>query len=273
MGVLVNNLGSDKGVQTEERGVGYVWVGPFRNLYLFPTFTQNYTYTLSPTEGHPVDESISFQSKEGMSVNTDIGITYHVDPAKATLLFQTYRRGIEEITDIYIRNMIRNALVDNASQLPIDDIYGAGKVQLIKAVESQVREQLAPKGIVVENVYWIGKARLPEAIESALNAKMAAMQNAQMVENQIAAATAEAKKTVATAEGAAASRVATARGEAQAITVQAEAQAKANDLIAKSLTPELVRYKSIEKWSGAVPNITSGVVPFMDFSNQATQGK
>ena len=146
-------------------------------------------------------------------------------------------------------------------------------MQLIKAVESQVREQLAPKGIVVENVYWIGKARLPEAIESALNAKMAAMQNAQMVENQIAAATAEAKKTVATAEGAAASRVATARGEAQAITVQAEAQAKANDLIAKSLTPELVRYKSIEKWSGAVPNITSGVVPFMDFSNQATQGK
>lgn len=37
--------------------------------------------------------------------------------------------------------------------------------------------------------------------------------------------------------------------------VEAQAIAEANNLIAKSIIPELIRYKSIEKWTGLYPKL------------------
>ncbi|TON43446.1 transposase, partial [Vibrio parahaemolyticus] len=72
-------LGGDKGVQAEEVGVGRYWVGVNEELYSFPTFSQNYVWTASETEGSENDESISFQTIEGLAVNADVGITYRID--------------------------------------------------------------------------------------------------------------------------------------------------------------------------------------------------
>lgn len=80
VGVKVNLLGSDKGVQVEELGVGRYWVGINEELYLFPTFTQNVTWS--------GNKSITFQTSEGMKVSGDVGLTYSIDPTKATTLFQ-----------------------------------------------------------------------------------------------------------------------------------------------------------------------------------------
>ncbi len=269
VGILVNNLGSDRGVAAEEAPVGYVWVGFFRNLYLFPTFTQNYVWTKNPNEGSQYDESIQFQTVEGMTVDADIGITYHVEANKAALLFQTYRKGIDEITNIYIRNMVRDALVSNADSLSVDAIYGTGKNALLAAVQKQVTDQLAPKGITVERIYWIGSVRLPQAVQDSLNLKIQATQKALQLENEVAQARAEAQKVVEKAKGDAASRVAEANGEAQSITLRAEAQAKANDLLAKSLTTDLVKYRAIDRWNGSVPTYTgSGTVPFVNLNGE-----
>ncbi|TON47649.1 transposase, partial [Vibrio parahaemolyticus] len=57
VGIKVNLLGGDKGVQAEEVGVGRYWVGVNEELYSFPTFSQNYVWTASETEGSENDES------------------------------------------------------------------------------------------------------------------------------------------------------------------------------------------------------------------------
>ena len=44
VGVKVYLLGSSKGVDTEELGVGRYWIGINEELYLFPTYMQNYTW-------------------------------------------------------------------------------------------------------------------------------------------------------------------------------------------------------------------------------------
>ncbi|TON81215.1 transposase, partial [Vibrio parahaemolyticus] len=49
VGIKVNLLGGDKGVQAEEVGVGRYWVGVNEELYSFPTFSQNYVWTASET--------------------------------------------------------------------------------------------------------------------------------------------------------------------------------------------------------------------------------
>ena len=67
VGVKVYLLGSSKGVDHEVLGPGRYWVGWNQDLYLFPTYTQNYTWAVNSEGG---DESIDFGTVEGMNVNS-----------------------------------------------------------------------------------------------------------------------------------------------------------------------------------------------------------
>lgn len=242
VGVKVNLLGGDKGVDTETLGVGRYWLGWNEELYLFPTFMQNYVWTKNVDEGSPNDESISFQTADGMTANADVGISYSIDPNKVTDIFQTYRRGIEEITDTFLRNMVRDALVKAASTKPIEYVYGAGKAELMAAVQADVAAQVAPIGIKIDKIYWIGEIRLPQTVIDSINAKNAATQMAQQRQNEVAQAKAEADK-----------KIEDARGTAESILRVAEAQAKANKVLADSLTTEFVQYEALQKWDGKLP--------------------
>jgi regulator of protease activity HflC (stomatin/prohibitin superfamily) len=259
VGVKVNMLGGEKGVDTEVLGVGRYWIGINEELYLFPTFMQNYVWTAGVDEGSPNNESISFQTADGMTANADIGISYSIDPDKISIIFQTYRRGVEEITDTFLRNMVRDALVKQSSNKPIEYVYGAGKAELIAAVQKDVADQVGPLGIKIDKIYWIGEIRLPTVVLESINNKNAATQMAQQRQNEVAQAKAEADK-----------KIEDARGVAESILRVAEAQAKANRLLADSLTNEFVQYQAITKWNGELPRMTgSAAVPFIDVTGQA----
>ena len=259
VGVKVNMLGGDKGVDSEVVGVGRYWLGMNEELYLFPTFMQNYVWTAGVDEGSPNDESISFQTADGMTANADIGISYSIDPEKVSIIFQTYRRGVEEITDTFLRNMVRDALVKQASNKPIEYVYGAGKADLIAAVQKDVSDQVGSLGIIIGKIYWIGEIRLPPTVIDSINAKNAATQMAQQRQNEVAQAKAEADK-----------KIEDARGVAESILRVADAQAKANKLLADSLTAEFVQYQAITKWNGELPKMTgSSAIPFIDVTGQA----
>lgn len=247
VGVKVYLLGGSKGVESEELGVGRYWIGINEELYLFPTFTQNTVWTQADEGGSPGDESISFQTKEGLRVNADFGVSYSIRPDKVTTIFQKYRKGIDEITHLYVRNMVRDALVNEASKLSVEEVYSSGKVALIDAVTADVRKQVSDIGINIEKVYLIGDMRLPQNVIAAINSKIGATQKAQQRENEIREAEAEAAK-----------KVATAKGEAESILMVAKAQADANKLLSESITTTLVNYKSLEKWDGKLPYMTGG---------------
>lgn len=244
VGVKVYLLGSSKGVDSEELGTGRYYIGINEELYLFPTFMQNYVWTAGNDTGSSHDESISFQTAEGMKVNADVGISYSIDPTKVGKIFQTYRRGIDEITDTFLRNMVTDALVLAAGSKSIEYVYGAGKAELMDTVLKSVQSQVGPIGINVTKIYWIGEIRLPDPVIKSINAKNAATQMAQQRQNEVAQARAEAQK-----------KVEEARGEAESITLKAQAQAEANRILAESITSQLVIYKAIEKWDGIVPKV------------------
>lgn len=256
VGVKVYLLGGAKGVDSEQLGPGRYWIGFNEDLFLFPTFTQNYTWALTKE----TDESISFQTVEGMSVNADIGISYRIEPDKVPLVFQKYRKGIEEITDIYLRNMVRDALVTHASDQPIETVYGKGKTELIQEVEQTVRQQVEAIGITVERIYWVGQVRLPPSVIAALNAKIEATQKAQQRENEVAQAKAEADKAVAEARGVADSTLLRAKAEAEAIRIRGDALRS---------NAELVQLTIAEKWDGKLPvnMYGSAAVPFINVPN------
>jgi regulator of protease activity HflC (stomatin/prohibitin superfamily) len=255
VGIKFYLLGGEKGVDTEELGPGRYWIGVNEDLYLFPTFTQNYTWTKEPVDRDETDESITFQTDQGLSVNADVGISYYVDPSKVTTLFQKYRKGIEEITDIYLRNMVRDALVTEASTRQIEMVYGAGKAELLAAVEKRVRAQVEPLGINIERLYWAGEFRLPPTVTNAIDAKIKATQFAQQRANEVAAAKAEADKAIEEARGVAESTLLKAKAEAEAIRIKGDALRE---------NPRLVELSAIEKWNGTMPQfVGAGAMPFI----------
>ena len=181
VGVKVYLLGSDKGVDSEVVGVGRYFLTWNEELFLFPTFMQNICWTegMDPACGSENDESFTFQTVDGMSANADIGMAYHIDPEKVDVIFQTYRRGIDEISDVFLRNIVRDSLVKQSSNKNIEYVYGAGKAELIAAVEEDVRAQVAPQGIIIDKLSWMGDIRVPETVRASIDAKIEATQKAQ----------------------------------------------------------------------------------------------
>lgn len=228
VGVIVNLYGSEKGVETREVGTGRYWVGVNEELYLFPTFTQ--------TETWGGEEAISFQTVEGMKVGGAVGITYSVSPDKVTTLFQKYRAGIDEITNKFLRNMVRDAFNDAASKLPVESVYGAGKADLLLAVEKRVRDQVAPIGINIERIYYASDLVLPPQVTQSLNAKIQATQMAEQRRNEVAQAKAEADKERARAQGEADAKLTLATADAKAIEIRAQALRSNPDVVTSTLS-------------------------------------
>lgn len=265
VGVKVFLLGGDKGVDTQELGPGRYWIGVNEELYLFPTFSQNYTWTREPvdengdgsiSDSEKIDESISFQTIEGMVVNADVGISYTVDPTKVSVLFTKFRKGIDEITDGYVRNMVRDALVSAAGSRPIETVYGADKAALMVDVEKRVREQVEPFGIRVERLYWAGQMRLPQTVIDAINAKIKATQFAAQRANEVAAAKAEADKAIEGARGVAESTLLRAKAEAEAINLKGKALAE---------NPHVIELTIAENWKGYTPQVVgSNAYPLLN---------
>ena len=109
VGVVVDMLGADKGVEEQELGVGLHLLMPWQNVYTFPVYEQNHEWI--------AEDGFSFQTIEGLSVHADIGITYNLSPDKVHELFWKYRRGMDEITHLFIRNNLRDAINQVSSKM------------------------------------------------------------------------------------------------------------------------------------------------------------
>jgi regulator of protease activity HflC (stomatin/prohibitin superfamily) len=292
-GIKVYMLGNKKGVETQQLGVGAYFIGPNQRLYTFPVFQQNYVWKDERAEGG-ADNSITFQSKEGLDVDADFGISYSLVPDSVSAIFQKYRRGIDEITNIFLKNMVRDALNTTASKMPIESIYGVHKKDLLERVDSTVSVQTEKYGIIIDRIYTIGEFRLPKMIETAINEKLQANQKAMQTQNEVKAVEAEANKRIAEAKGMAESKVIQSQADADALRIKSQAeadairikaqadadalrlsgdaQAEANKKLSESLTPDFIKYSTINKWDGKVPQITGQqTTPFINLNAGGNQ--
>ncbi len=255
VGVRVKLAGSSRGVQDMPTVQGWVFFNPLtEQIVQFPTSVQNVVWTQTHTEGSPHDESITFSSSEGASVNADIGVAFHIDPAMAPKLYARFRQpNLGILANTFLRNAVRESFNEFASKLPVQDVYGAGKNKLLADVTQRVRDTLLPEGIVIDQLTINGTLRLPENVVGSINRALEATQNAIQAENRVRQIRAEAEQAIASATGAAEAARHRATGEADAILIRARAEAKANEILRLSVTPALLSYRSLEKWDGRLP--------------------
>ncbi|WP_259648779.1 SPFH domain-containing protein, partial [Burkholderia pseudomallei] len=170
--------------------------------------------------------------------------SYAIPRENAPKVFQKYRRGVDEITGVYLRAIVRDALNLAGASMAVEDVYGRGKAALQQRVEDEVKANAAKVGISVEKVYFVNQMRLPEQVMNSINGKIAATQIAQQKENELRAAEADAAK-----------QVAIAKGEAEALEVKAKALRE---------NSQILQQMAIEKWDGKLPQyMGSSSVPFV----------
>lgn len=239
VGVKINLMGDEKGVSTKTLCTGMHWIAPWKRVYRFPTFIQNDTWEEK--------NEFNFQTSEGLSVSSSVGISYRLDIDKIPFLFSQYRRGIHEITQLFLKNYIRDALNKTASKFKIEDLYSSEKQDFFECVEKHLKSHVQEKGIIIEKVYLIGKMHLPESVVTALNLKIEAIQRAHQRENELKEAEAVARK-----------HIAIAQGEADSQLIKARAEAESNKLVMQSINERLITLQAVQKWDGKLPSTFAG---------------
>lgn len=263
-GIVVNNYGSQRGVKDYPVKTGAVWYNPFtEDVYVFPTYQQNYVWTKSPNEGrHADDESFTVQSIEGAGLNFDVSFSVSFEAESIPHLFVKYRQDPDHIISVYLRSVLRNSFTTYASKMKAADIYGAGRQALQDSVKADMIRQLKPNGIHLDQIAMIGEFRVDNLVKGSITNVLQASNAATSAEQKVRQVRAEADQNIAKARGDSASAVIRAIGEAHA-----------NEIILKSLSPGLIEYKTLERWDGVLPQVTGGGSPFISLKNRSEKEK
>jgi len=92
VGVEVNLAGTQRGAQDIPVRTGWVFYSPLQTQIIqFPTFVQTVKWTSDINAGHPMNEELTFNSKEGQEVRADVSRSYAIDPLRAPEFYVKYR--------------------------------------------------------------------------------------------------------------------------------------------------------------------------------------
>jgi regulator of protease activity HflC (stomatin/prohibitin superfamily) len=258
VGIVVHQAGADRGVQSYPAVTGWQFYNPLTTSILeYPTFIQTVVWTKDKTEGSETNEEISFSTSEGTTIYADVAVSYELQPDRVPQFYVKFRNDdLRLFTHGFLRNLTRNAFNDAAGQHSVEQIYGAGKEQLLKDVVKNLNTALTKYGVLVDQVNFVSTLRLPGNIVQSINNKIKATQDAITAQNELQITQAEAAKSVAEAEGHAKARIAEAEG-------QAKSQAALQSTITSQVL-ELERLKVLQKWDGKLPEtvLGSGTIPF-----------
>ena len=256
VGVEINLAGKQRGASEIPVRTGWVVYSPLSTQIIeFPTYVQTVKWTKDTNEGHPINEEMGFNSKEGMEIFVDVSLSYAIEAAKAPDFYVKYRLAdMDSFTHGILRDVVRNSLNEVASTYVVEDIYGEKKAEFLNKVETKIEQKLSPVGVGVQQFGFIGAPRVPTVIATAITAKAQAIQQAERARNELATTQAEAAKKIAEAEG-----------DAKSLVTRAQGEADANRIRQNSLTPQLLELRRIEnnralidKWNGQLPTVQTG---------------
>src|SRR5258707_2631265 len=112
-------------------------------------------------------ESANVPSKEGLILSLDTSLLFRLDKDKAAQVFQTVGSDYaERVVEPELRSAIRGATSAHSS----NDLYTNGREIVQQQIESDLRTQLTPRGVIVEAVL-LRDVQLPALLKASIEAK------------------------------------------------------------------------------------------------------
>jgi len=250
VGIVIHRAGG--GVDKTPLGPGLHFRNPLTTgIEEYPVYMQTLILAKGSNDGSHYNDEINVNSKEGQPVSLDVSMSFELDPDKAPNLYSTFRRDIEAIQHGYVKQAIRQALQEVIGNEEIAAVIGPKKAEAVNQTQQLLSQRLTQYGIVVKQ-FTINELRAPQAVIDAINQKNVMQQQALTAQNEL-------QKNQFQAQGDSIK----AAGQAKAILAVAEAQSKANELLSRSVTANLVQYEMAKKWDGKMPQVSSGTMPLL----------
>ncbi len=188
-----------------------------------------------------MEASATASSKDLQVVSTRIVLNYRLDPAQLVEIFR----------DIGTRLAVEHTIIDPALQESLKQAtaqYTAEELitkreQVKGTLTDSIRVTLAKSNVLVTELS-ITDFQFDAQYQQAVESKQVAEQRALTATNDLARIKVEAQQAEAKAVG-----------EAKAMLARAEAEAKAQELLRKTISAEIVYLRAVEKWDGKQPTI------------------
>ena len=253
---------------------GWAFINPLTQaIQEYPITIQTYPMVQSSTEGSDRDDSIKVQSNEGQQINLDVVIQYQVEKSKASQLYLDWGGApISVVETGVVRQYTRSQVPVVASKYTWEEITSTKREEMVKEITMILTAEFDRRHLTLVS-FGVREVHLPQALQRSLDQKIQAQQAAEQQKYQLQQAVVKADQDVAQATGQANAIKETAEGDAQATLTKAKAQAQANDLLSKSVTPQLIQYEQLQRWDGRLPVFLgggSGPTPFVDVGKLVT---
>jgi len=220
--------------------------------------------------------NVGLPSKEGLTVQSDISILYKVKTNEVQNILKYTGLNYQ---GVLILPVFRSASADVCSEFDAKDMHSAKRSQIENKIKERMMQVLDSKGFIIEAVL-LKSITLPQGLSRAIEEKLQAEQDAQRMEFLKDRERKEAERKVLQAEGDKNAKIIAAEGQkrileleaegrANATKTEADANAKANAMLEKSLTPQILKFKQIDAFRNlsTSPNtktiITDGKTPLI----------
>ncbi len=131
-----------------------------------------------PTRTVNLEVKINLPSKEGLNVNSEISILYHIVPEKAISVIESVG---EDYEDVMILSVFRSAAADICAQFLAKDMHSGNRGLIERQIRDRMDSLIGYRGFYIESVL-LKSITLPPGLYMAIEDKLRAEQDAERME-------------------------------------------------------------------------------------------
>jgi prohibitin 1 len=192
--------------RTLKSGVNFVF--PFARVIMFSVKTQE------------LKEVMKIPSEEGLDINLEISVLYHLDPDQAAEVYKTVGYNYQEIILIpQFRSVVRGVTASYEAKA----LYTSAREELSSKITEQLNNQVISRGITIETTP-LRSITLPDRLRAAIEEKLQAEQESQRMQFVL-----EKEKQ-----------------EAERKRIEAQGIADFQRIVSKGIDEQLLKWKGIE---------------------------
>lgn len=183
-------------------------VNPLANVIKFTIKTQE------------IKETMSVPSKEGLTVQLEISLLYHLNPDNASRIYKSVG---ENYGEVILNPQFRSVVRGVTARYEARALYTAERDELGKQIEKELSRLVEPRGITIESAP-MRQIVLPEGLTASIEEKLKAEQESQRMEFVLRKEAQEAERK----------------------RIEAKGIADFQDIVSKGISSQLLKWKGIE---------------------------
>jgi prohibitin 1 len=181
-----------------------------------------------------IKESASVPSAEGLVMNLDTSLIYHLDPEKAS---DVYQKIGPNYLNVFIEPNLRAAIREATASHTANALYSGERELVAKQIRDQLTTLLGQRGILVESIL-LRDIQLPQTLKTSIETKQQAEQEALAMSF----------------------RLQKEKQEAERKRIEAAGIRDFQQIVAQGISPQLLEWKGIEATENLAKSANAKVV-------------